>query len=79
MAHGDVDGLIATELRRLQAPPQTPPGWKNHYSFGEGGIFSLCGPAEMCCQTRNNVAILQRDVMHKLQPGLQLGWRCCSK
>lgn len=74
-AKGDVGGLVAAERRRLAMPPVTPSGWHNHYSFGEGGIFSECGGDEMCCETQNNVAILQRDIDRPLTKDLALSWR----
>lgn len=70
----DPGGLIGKELRRLAAPPQTPEGWQNHFSFGESGVFSTCGD-EICCETRKDVAILQRDIAQPLEPGLALNWR----
>lgn len=72
---GDISGLLALAHQRLATPKPTPVGWHNHFNFGGGETFTLGGNNEVCCDTHKNVAILQHDVEHALDPGLTLNWK----
>lgn len=72
---GDINGLLAMAHQRLATPKPTPEGWYNHFNFGGGETFTRGGNNEVCCDTHKNVAILQHDVDHMLEPGLMLNWQ----
>lgn len=78
-ALGDVDGLIAAERERLAHPHEVPDGWRELWFLGPSEIYSRCeaapGHAGICCHTRRDVAILQRDVDVPLRPDTRLEWR----
>ncbi|KAA0569437.1 DUF3047 domain-containing protein [Azospirillum sp. Sh1] len=73
-ARGDVGGLVAAEIARLQFAPSVPAGWRYYHQFGDGGIFSAHGD-EICCHTHKNVGVLQRDVSLPLEAGATIDWR----
>lgn len=74
-ARGALGGLLAQEIRRLEAAPTTPAGWRQYFQFGEAGVFTQGDAGEICCETHKNVSLLQRDVDVPLAAGLRLNWR----
>lgn len=76
LSHGDVGGLVGTELARLQSSRRLPQGWHNLYMLGGGPvIFNDLGNGEISCQSHKNAGILQRPVSIGLKPGVKLSWR----
>src|SRR5262249_58304881 len=39
LSHGDVDGIVAAELARLQSPRKLPTGWHNFFMLGGGPVI----------------------------------------
>ncbi len=75
-AHGDVAGLLQTEIARLESGRALPEGWSNFYMFGGGpGIFDRGGDGEIICRSQKTVGILQRPAPAPLAPGARLNWR----
>lgn len=76
VSHGDVGGIIGTEIERLKSPRKLPEGWVNLYMTGGGPIvFNDVGNGEISCQARSNAGILTRPVSLDLKPGTKLSWR----
>ena len=76
LGHGDVGGVIAAELARLQSPRKLPAGWHNFFMLGGGPvIFNALGNGAIACEPLKNAGILQRPVAVELKPQTKLGWR----
>jgi hypothetical protein len=76
LSHGDVCGVLAAELWRLQSPRKLPEGWHNFFMLGGGPvIFNDIGPGAISCAPLKNAGILQRPVNIELQPQTLLSWR----
>jgi hypothetical protein len=76
LSHGDVSGVIAAELARLQSPRKLPAGWHNFFMLGGGPvIFNDIGNRAISCEPRKNAGILQRPVGIELKPQTKLSWR----
>lgn len=76
LAHGDVGGVIAAEVARIESPRRLPPGWHNLYMLGGGPvIFNDLGNGQISCQSHKNAGILQRPVSIELKPDTKLNWR----
>jgi Protein of unknown function (DUF3047) len=73
---GDVCGIIAAELERLQSPRKLPAGWRNFFMLGGGPvIFNDIGNGAISCDPLKNAGILQRPVAIELKPQTKLSWR----
>jgi Protein of unknown function (DUF3047) len=76
LSHGDVDGIVAAELARLQSPRKLPMGWHNFFMLGGGPvIFNDIGNGAIAVEPLKNAGILQRPVGIALKPGTKLSWR----
>lgn len=76
LGHGDVCGVLAAELWRLQSPRRLPEGWHNFFMLGGGPvIFNDIGQGAISCGPLKNAGILQRPVNIELQPETRLSWR----
>jgi hypothetical protein len=76
LSHGDVDGVVAAELARLQSPRKLPAGWHNFFMLGGGPvIFNDIGNGAISCEPLKNAGILQRPVGIELKPQTKLSWR----
>ncbi len=76
LRHGDVDGIVAAELARLQSPRKLPAGWNNFFMLGGGPvIFNDIGNGAISCEPLKNAGILQRPVGIELKPQTKLSWR----
>jgi len=77
-ALGDVAGLVAQELDRLQHPAALPTGWHYLWFIGPAEIYRPCQAHgrdhAIGCHTRSDVGLLQKDVNRPLQPGTRLRW-----
>jgi hypothetical protein len=61
LRHGDVCGVIAAELARLQSPRRLPAGWHNFFMLGGGPvIFNDIGNGAIAVEPLKNAGILQR-------------------
>ena len=74
-AQGDVGGALNAEITRLETEPSVPDGWRPLYLTGNGGIFSSCGPGEICCHVHKKACLMARDVSLPLAPNTMLDWR----
>ena len=73
----DPFGLLSTELRRQDQPPQKPKDWSFLWFLGVSDIFSAGDDqGEKCihCRTHGNVGILQKDVVLPLSPDTEVCW-----
>jgi hypothetical protein len=76
LGHGDVDGIVAAELERLQSPRKLPAGWRNFFMLGGGPvIFNDIGNGAISVEPLKNAGILQRSVGIELKPQTKLSWR----
>lgn len=76
LGHGDVDGIVAAELARLQSPRKLPAGWRNFFMLGGGPvIFNDIGNGAISVEPLKNAGILQRSVGIELKPQTKLSWR----
>ena len=76
LSHGDVCGVIAAELQRLQSPRKLPAGWHNFFMLGGGPvIFNDIGNGAISVEPLKNAGILQRPVAIELKPQTKLSWR----
>ena len=76
LSYGDVDGIVAAELARLQSPRKLPAGWHNFFMLGGGPvIFNDIGNGAISCEPLKNAGILQRPVGIELKPQTKLSWR----
>ena len=76
LSHGDVDGIVAAELARLQSPRKLPAGWHNFFMLGGGPvIFNDIGNGAISVEPLKNAGILQRPVGIELKPQTKLSWR----
>jgi hypothetical protein len=76
LSHGDVCGVIAAEIARLQTPRKLPEGWHNFFMLGGGPvIFNDIGNGAISCEPLKNAGILQRPVRIDLKPQTKLSWR----
>jgi hypothetical protein len=77
-ALGDVDGLIASEIDRLNNPVVPPQGWSYLWFVGPAEIYRPCRTPEkasaICCHTHRDVGLLQKDVSLPLEPNTRLRW-----
>lgn len=73
---GDVEGILAAELARLQSPRKLPEGWHNFFMLGGGPvIFNDIGSGAIAVEPLKNAGILQRPVGIALKPQTKLSWR----
>jgi hypothetical protein len=76
LSHGDVDGILGTELARLQSPRKLPANWHNFFMLGGGPvIFNDIGNGAIAVEPLKNAGILQRPVGIELKPQTKLSWR----
>jgi Protein of unknown function (DUF3047) len=76
LAHGDVGGLLNSELGRLERGRKLPAGWSNLFMFGGGQeIFSQGDNDEIVCDTTGNVSIIERPLSLPLASRPRLAWR----
>ncbi len=76
LRHGDVGGIVAAELARLQSPRKLPAGWTNFFMLGGGPvIFNDIGNSAISCEPLKNAGILQRPAGIELKPQTKLSWR----
>ena len=76
LQYGDVCGIIAAELARLQSPRKLPAGWHNFFMLGGGPvIFNGLGHGAIGVEPLKNAGILQRPVGIELKPQTRLSWR----
>ena len=78
---GDHEGLLTSELQRLQHPPTAPSGWTYLWHLGPAEIFRE-QPGEdrqpcIHCRTHADVGILQRPVDLPLAEDSEISWRWC--
>lgn len=82
-ALGDVDGLIAGELDRLADPVPVPAGWHYLWFLGPAEIYRRCADHDhgregvICCHTRHDTGLLQKDISLPLKPDTRLRWSWC--
>jgi hypothetical protein len=76
--YGDVAGLIACEIDRLQAPVLPPKEWTYLWLTGPAEIYQLSKTPEkskaVCCHTHNDVGLLQKSVILPFMPNTRLRW-----
>lgn len=77
-ARGDVGGLIAGEIDRLTHPTATPQGWDYLWFIGPAETYRSCHSGEhataICCHSKNDAALLIKDVVLPFLPGTRLRW-----
>ncbi len=75
---GDYDNLLKNELERLLNPVPAPEGWKYLWSVGESDVFKECSKnkqvKKICCHTKGQAAILQKDINFTLKKNTLLNW-----
>jgi len=75
---GDVEGMVAQELNRLENPVALPEGWRYLWFIGPAEIYRPCQTQDrnhaICCHTRSDVGLLQKDVLLPLQADTRLRW-----
>lgn len=80
-ALGDVSGLIASEIDRLNNPVVPPAGWSYLWFLGPAEIYRSCRTSEeqpaICCHTHRDVGLLQKDVSLPFRPNTLLRWKWC--
>jgi hypothetical protein len=78
LAVGDVDGWVAGELDRLHNPVPPPAGWYYLWFIGPAEIYQSCQRPDhahaICCHTRNDTGLLQKDILLPLSPDMHLRW-----
>jgi hypothetical protein len=76
--HGEVAGLIGSEIDRLQFPVLPPKDWSYLWLTGPAEVYQACQTPEqhtaVCCHTHNNGGILQKSVLLPLIPNTRLRW-----
>ena len=78
-ALGDVGGLLASEIDRLEHGVKPPQGWNYLWFLGPAEIYSV-GPTapsrrpSIACHTHRDAAILHKDVSVPLSKALRLRW-----
>ena len=76
MPHGDVGGLLKSELARLERGGKLPAGWSNLLGFGGGQeVFSQGTDGEIVCDTTGHVSIIERPLSLPLASRPRLAWR----
>jgi hypothetical protein len=76
LAHGDVGGLLGSEVARLERDRKLPAGWSNLFSLGGGQeIFSQGDGGEIICDSAGNASIIERPLSLPLAAHPRLGWR----
>lgn len=78
LSEGDIDGLIAGEIERLTTPVVPPSGWTYLWFLGPAETYRSCSdeantPA-ICCHSKRDAALLQKDIALPLTPGTRLRW-----
>jgi hypothetical protein len=73
-AAGDVSGLLASEIARLEAAVVLPDGWRYPPGVGDADQFAADG-ALIGCYSHGNGALLMKDAALPFLPGTQLRWR----
>ncbi len=78
-ATADSDGVVASEIERLEQGPTAPDGWHYLWNLGDAEIFrdghTPEGAPAVCCEVQADVGILQKEVDLPLVPGTELSWR----
>lgn len=76
--HGDISGLIASEIDRIQNAKPKPEGWDFLWFLGRSEIYHDAatpkGEPSIHCHTKQNVCILQKDAPFDLTPETRLEW-----
>ncbi|MBR0726806.1 DUF3047 domain-containing protein [Bradyrhizobium manausense] len=76
LAHGDVGGLLKSELARLERGAKLPAGWSNLLGFGGGQeVFNQAADGEIVCDTTGHVSIIERPLPVPLTSRPRLAWR----
>ncbi|WP_245444131.1 DUF3047 domain-containing protein [Bradyrhizobium sp. Y36] len=76
LAHGDVGGLLKSELARLARGGKLPAGWSNLLGFGGGQeVFSQGTGGEIVCDITGRVSIIERPLPLALASRPRLAWR----
>ena len=76
MAHGDVGGLLKSELVRIERGGKLPSGWSNLLGFGGGQeVFSQGADGEIVCDITGHVSIIERPLPLPLASSPRLAWR----
>ena len=71
----DVKQLVAEEIQRLQQAIRPPEAWSYYPLLGNRETFRTCQQGQgVCCETKNNVGILQYPVDLALVEGTRLDW-----
>lgn len=83
-AKGDVGGLLAAELRRMNDQIPVPEGWSYLWELGRGEMYQLteskaedknnCSDS-MICHTSEDVGILRKETSCRLTPSTRLKWQ----
>ncbi len=77
-ATGDVGGLIDGEIDRLSNPVPAPEGWDYLWFIGPAETYRACRAGEhanaVCCHSKNDAALLIKDVVLPFAPGTRLRW-----
>jgi Protein of unknown function (DUF3047) len=76
LGYGDVGGVVAAELARLQSPRKLPAGWHNFFMLGGSAvIFNDIGNGAISVEPLKNAGILQHPIGIELKPQTKLSWR----
>jgi hypothetical protein len=75
-AHGDVGGLLASEIARLKRGRKLPEGWLDHFSLGGGAeVFNRAENGEIVCESDGSASIIERPLAIPFAERPKLGWR----
>jgi hypothetical protein len=69
------DPGVAAEAARLAAPVERPGGWEYLWFLGESDAFRASEDGGIRCHTRDDAAILRREVDVPTSPDASLVWR----
>lgn len=73
---GDVEGLLAAELARLERGRKLPEDWSNLFLLGGGEEhFVWDASGEIVCESAGSASIIERQLSVPLESRPRLGWR----
>lgn len=75
-AHGDVGGLLGTEVARLERNRKLPAGWSDIFLFGGGAeSFHRAANGEIVCENEGGTSLIERTLSMPFTSRPKLGWR----